>query len=59
MEEEKIIIIAVRKPEQLVERFESSLKEIISLSYTAGGKVEGVITQEPEPHSSGDVYRRR
>ncbi|MCM3738965.1 GTPase HflX [Oceanobacillus luteolus] len=45
MEEEKIIIIAVRKPEQLVERFESSLEEIISLSNTAGGKVEGVITQ--------------
>ncbi|GGN63007.1 MULTISPECIES: GTPase HflX [Oceanobacillus] len=42
---EKILVIAVRKPEQLQERFQSSLDEIISLSNTAGGKVEGVFTQ--------------
>ena len=42
---EKIIVIAVRKPEQLQERFQSSLDELISLSNTAGGEVERVFTQ--------------
>ncbi|MCF3942355.1 GTPase HflX [Oceanobacillus alkalisoli] len=42
---EKIIVIAVRKPEQLQERFQSSLDELISLSNTAGGEVEGIFTQ--------------
>lgn len=45
MAEEKIVIIAVKKPEQLQERFQSSLDEIISLSETAGGIVEKVFTQ--------------
>lgn len=42
---EKILIVAVRKPEQHVERFQSSLDELISLSDTAGGLVETVVTQ--------------
>lgn len=45
MSKEKIVVIAVRKPEQHVERFQSSLEELISLSATAGGIVETVITQ--------------
>lgn len=42
---EKILIIAVKKPEQHIKRFESSLEELISLSSTAGGIVEAVVTQ--------------
>src|SRR5699024_5807383 len=42
---ENILIIAVRKPEQLAARFQSSLDELISLSSTAGGEVKGIITQ--------------
>lgn len=45
MVEEKILIVAVRKPEQKLERFQSSLDELVSLSYTAGGRVEGIVTQ--------------
>lgn len=42
---EKILIMAVRKNDQPVERFESSLEELISLSKTAGGEVIEVVTQ--------------
>lgn len=45
MSNEKILVIAVRKPEQHVARFQSSLDELISLSSTAGGIVEAIITQ--------------
>src|SRR5690625_693653 len=45
MSEQQIIIIAVKSPEQQDERFESSLEELISLSKTAGGVVEKVMTQ--------------
>lgn len=45
MSKEKILIIAVKKQEQRDEHFDSSLEEIISLSNTAGGIVEKVITQ--------------
>src|SRR5690625_2735697 len=45
MTKEKILIIAVRQPNQLEERFEYSLEEIISLSNTAGGQVEKIVTQ--------------
>lgn len=42
---EKIVLIAVKKPQQTEERFQSSLEELKSLSETAGGQVEKVITQ--------------
>ncbi|MFA1822164.1 GTPase HflX [Virgibacillus oceani] len=45
MEEEKILIIAVKNPEQKNEKFQSSLKELISLSETAGGAVIKIMTQ--------------
>lgn len=45
MSKEKVLIIAVKKTEQKEEQFQSSLEEIISLSKTAGGVVEKVITQ--------------
>ncbi|HLR40755.1 MAG TPA: GTPase HflX [Virgibacillus sp.] len=45
MSEQRIIIIAVKSPEQQDDRFESSLEELISLSKTAGGVVEKVMTQ--------------
>lgn len=45
MSKEKALIIAVKKTDQDVERFESSLDELISLTETAGGVVEKVITQ--------------
>lgn len=45
MSKEKILIIAVKKADQQDDRFESSLEELISLSNTAGGVVEKVITQ--------------
>src|SRR5690625_3687329 len=45
MSEQRIIIIAVKSPEQQDDRFESSLEELISLSKTAGGAVEKVMTQ--------------
>src|SRR5690625_2851771 len=45
MSKEKALIIAVKKADQDDERFESSLEELISLTDTAGGVVEKVITQ--------------
>src|SRR5699024_10943157 len=45
MSEQRIIIIAVKSPEQQDDRFETSLEELISLSKTAGGVVEKVMTQ--------------
>jgi len=45
MSNEKILLIAVKQPEQTEERFYSSLDELKSLSQTAGGTVEKVITQ--------------
>lgn len=45
MSEEKILVIAVKLPNKNDERFQSSLEELISLSKTAGGKVEKVMTQ--------------
>ncbi|GAB3796894.1 GTPase HflX [Virgibacillus kimchii] len=45
MEEEKILIIAVKKPDQQEERFQSSLEELVSLSKTAGGTVKKIMTQ--------------
>ncbi|WP_042223694.1 GTPase HflX [Oceanobacillus manasiensis] len=42
---EKILIIAVINKQQNEIRFQSSLDELISLSETAGGKVETVMTQ--------------
>lgn len=43
---ERILIVAVKRPRQTDERFDSSLQEIISLSNTAGGTVEKVVTQK-------------
>lgn len=48
MPEEKIIIIAVKKPNQPDDYFQSSLEELISLADTAGGKVVEVVTQNRE-----------
>ncbi|GGA62380.1 GTPase HflX [Ornithinibacillus halotolerans] len=45
MAEEKIIVIAVKKPDEQDEYFTSSLEELISLADTAGGKVVATITQ--------------
>jgi GTP-binding protein HflX len=45
MAEEKILIIAVKEPEQKEERFQSSLEELVSLSKTAGGAVKKIMTQ--------------
>ncbi|MFD2628470.1 GTPase HflX [Oceanobacillus kapialis] len=45
---EKILIIAVKFKQQNEARFQSSLEELISLSETAGGKVEAVMTQNRE-----------
>jgi GTP-binding protein HflX len=45
MAEEKILIIAVKKPEQKHEKFQSSLEELVSLSETAGGVVRKIMTQ--------------
>lgn len=45
MAQEKIIVVAVRKPDQLEERFQTSLDELISLGKTAGGTVEAIFTQ--------------
>ncbi|MUK90728.1 GTPase HflX [Ornithinibacillus sp. L9] len=42
---ETILIIAVKKPDQQDERFQSSLDELISLCKTAGGTVEKIMTQ--------------
>ncbi|MFD2045732.1 GTPase HflX [Ornithinibacillus salinisoli] len=42
---EKILIIAVNKPEYQEERFQSSLEELISLCKTAGGTVKKIVTQ--------------
>jgi len=45
MTKEKVLIIAVKKQEQLDSHFNYSLDEIISLSHTAGGEVVQVVTQ--------------
>src|SRR5699024_4928176 len=45
MSEEKILIIAVKNPEQKHEKFQSSLEELVSLSETAGGAVSKIMTQ--------------
>src|SRR5699024_6815127 len=45
MADEKILIIAVKQPNQKEKRFESSLEELISLSKTAGGTVEKIMKQ--------------
>ncbi len=45
MAKEKVLIIAVKKADQDEERFESSLEELVSLTETAGGVVEKVVTQ--------------
>lgn len=45
MEEERILIIAVKNQKQKEDHFQSSLEELISLSDTAGGAVQQVITQ--------------
>lgn len=42
---EKILIIAVKKQEQPVDHFQSTVDELVSLSHTAGGEVEEVVTQ--------------
>ncbi|SFD78701.1 GTP-binding protein HflX [Lentibacillus persicus] len=42
---EKVLVIAVKMPEDNDERFESSLAELKSLSHTAGGTVEKVMIQ--------------
>ncbi|HAM80424.1 GTPase HflX [Ornithinibacillus bavariensis] len=48
MSKEKILIIAVKKPNQQDDLFESSLQELISLADTAGGEVLEVVTQNRE-----------
>lgn len=45
MANEKALIIAVKKTDQDIERFDSSLEELVSLTETAGGVVEKIITQ--------------
>lgn len=48
MPNENILILAVKTNDQFEDRFQSSLDEIISLCYTAGGEVVEVITQNRE-----------
>ncbi|WP_430785785.1 GTPase HflX [Virgibacillus flavescens] len=43
---EKILIVAVKHPNQTDEHFESSLQELVSLCDTAGGTVKKVVTQK-------------
>lgn len=45
MAKEKVLIIAVKNTEQTEKHFLSSLDEIVSLTNTAGGEVEKIITQ--------------
>ncbi|MFC3039996.1 GTPase HflX [Virgibacillus xinjiangensis] len=45
MPKEKILIMAVNRDNQQSDRFRSSLEELISLSNTAGGEVQAVVTQ--------------
>lgn len=45
MGKENILLIAVKKPDQLDHHFHSSLEELKSLSQTAGGVVKEVVTQ--------------
>ncbi|WP_339227794.1 GTPase HflX [Oceanobacillus sp. FSL K6-2867] len=45
MSKEKILIIAVKQKTQNDDQFQSTLEELISLSKTAGGTVEKVMTQ--------------
>lgn len=42
---EKILIIAVKRQDQTDDHFQSTIDELISLSHTAGGEVEEVMTQ--------------
>lgn len=45
MPKEDILIIAVKRPDDTDEKFQTSVNELISLSKTAGGTVRKVITQ--------------
>jgi len=45
MPKEKILVIAVKMPDDDKRRFQSSLDELTSLSETAGGSVKEIITQ--------------
>lgn len=45
MPAENVLIIAVKKPEDKEERFQSSLKELVSLTETVGGTVQNVVVQ--------------
>lgn len=45
MSEERVIAIAVKKPDKQDDLFESSLDELVSLVDTAGGNVVDIITQ--------------
>lgn len=45
MAQEKILIIAVKTPDQHQTEFESTVEELVSLGKTAGGFVEKVVTQ--------------
>ena len=45
MSKEKILVIAVKMPDDNEHRFKSSLKELAALSDTAGGEVKEVVTQ--------------
>src|SRR5699024_5494527 len=46
--EERVLIMAVCEPDKSNEHFNSSIEELKSLSYTAGGKVIKVVTQNRE-----------
>jgi len=46
MTQEKVLIMAVNLPQQREDQFTSSLDELISLSATAGGTVEQIMTQK-------------
>lgn len=48
MTEERVLIMAVCEPDKSNEHFNSSIEELKSLSYTAGGKVIKVVTQNRE-----------
>lgn len=48
MPEEKVVVIAVKKPQLQDDYFASSLEELVSLVDTAGGHVVDVITQNRE-----------
>src|SRR5699024_9126241 len=46
MASERVLIIAVKQPDMKESRFQSSLEELVSLTKTAGGTVEKIITQK-------------